>query len=172
MSNRTATGGDPHPDQNSWFIGRVSAEGTHLRSAQFGPAGECHRTRPGEPYSTTASPGDREREDSADANGLYQSHVEPQYSYDSVRQQVNLTLIVTSGPRARFSTPGSGGRRSQAAAGEDHIGHQVAAMAPAAAGCSERGNQSPRPASVTVWTVSGRFIRRTTGWNRRSRWGA
>ena len=40
-----------------------------------------------------------------ESNGLFRSQISPSFTYDNAYQQINIHFDVTSGPRARFTTP-------------------------------------------------------------------
>jgi outer membrane protein insertion porin family len=92
--------------RNSWFVGRVSAEGTISDPPNTGQLVNAAGLDLGTPYSDDRlADATKDVKKLLDDNGLYQSNVEPRFSYDPVHEQVNITLVVTSGPRARFTTP-------------------------------------------------------------------
>jgi outer membrane protein assembly complex protein YaeT len=92
--------------KNSWFVGRVATEGNISDPPNPGQLVNATDLNLGEPYS-----GDKLKQAVSnlkqllEANGLYDSSVEPHYDYDSDRQQVNLIFSITSGRRARYSKP-------------------------------------------------------------------
>ena len=92
--------------RNSMFVGRVSAEGTISDPPNPGQLVNAAKLDLGTPYSEDTLRGAMASvKKLMDDNGLYQSQVEPRFSYDPDHQQVNVTLGVTSGARARFTLP-------------------------------------------------------------------
>ena len=113
-----------HRHQNRCRAGRRSGRGSHPDAEQLGssaawPPRGRFRTRPIRanssmpPASPWASPirttGSTRRwtisKSCLPPTDCTRQSIEPRYDYDSERQQVNLTFTVTSGSRARFSTP-------------------------------------------------------------------
>jgi outer membrane protein insertion porin family len=92
--------------ENRWFVGRVAAEGNISDPPNPGQLVNGAGMALGEPYSDDKlSRAKDSLHKLMTANGLYHAEIEPQYEYDSERQQVNLTFVVTSGSRARYTTP-------------------------------------------------------------------
>ncbi|HEX3744978.1 MAG TPA: BamA/TamA family outer membrane protein [Bryobacteraceae bacterium] len=91
---------------NSWFIGAVTAAGNidaPPRANQLESAADLDL---GQPFN------DSRMHDAAaaqkrlmDSNGLFLSRIAPSFTYNNSYQEINIRFEVTSGPRARFSTP-------------------------------------------------------------------
>ena len=81
--------------ENRWFVGRVAAEGNISDPPNPGQLVNSAGMNLGEPYSDdklTRAKDSLQR--LMTANGLYHATIEPQYEYDSERQQVSLTFVV------------------------------------------------------------------------------
>ena len=92
--------------ENRWFVGRVAAQGNINDPPNAGQLVNSAGLNLGEPYSEDKLARAKNSLDTLmTANGLYHARIEPQYTYDAERQQINLTFEVSSGSRARFSRP-------------------------------------------------------------------
>jgi outer membrane protein insertion porin family len=92
--------------ENSWFIGRVAAEGRISDPPNSGQLVNATSLALGELYSEDRlNQATENLKKLLTANGLYQASIQPQYEYDSDRQQLNLTFTVNSGRRAKFTRP-------------------------------------------------------------------
>ncbi len=96
--------------KNSWFIGRVAAEGDVSQPPNRGQIASASRLELGQPYSeekvTQATADIRQ---TMEVNGLYESTIQPRYIYDPTAQQVHIEFEIVSGKRARFGPPVLGG---------------------------------------------------------------
>ena len=92
--------------KNSWFIGAVTASGRISNPPGAGQLENASALDLGQPYTSLklqeAVAGQQRLMES---NGLFQSQVKTAFDYDEDYQQINIRFDVTSGPRARFSTP-------------------------------------------------------------------
>jgi outer membrane protein insertion porin family len=92
--------------RNRWFIGRVAAEGAVTGPPNSGQLVNATRLDLGEPYSPEKL--EQARADVRkllEENGLYLGDVLPRFDYDPATQQVNLTFVIGSSRRARFTSP-------------------------------------------------------------------
>jgi outer membrane protein insertion porin family len=92
--------------KNRWFIGNVSARGrisSPPNAAQIENATQLDLGTPFNPEKADqAVAGARNL---LENNGLYRPMIHRVFDYDTAHQQVNVRLLVDSGPRARFTTP-------------------------------------------------------------------
>ena len=92
--------------ENRWFVARVAAGGSISDPPNTGQLVNGAGLNLGELYSDEKL---ARAKDSLQrlmtANGLYHAGIEPRYTYDAERQQVNLTFVVSSGTRAKFTRP-------------------------------------------------------------------
>ncbi len=92
--------------KNAWFVGRVEVQGTISDPPNAGQLVNAARLDLGTPYTEDKlAAATKNASKLLEDNGLYESHVEPRFTYDVVHEQVNITLQVISGPRARFTRP-------------------------------------------------------------------
>lgn len=88
------------------FIGRVSVAGDLPDPPNPGQLASATRLELGQPY-------DKEKLAQAEdgirnllaSNGLYESRIRPEFTYDSEAQQVHIRFVIESGRRARFAPP-------------------------------------------------------------------
>ena len=91
--------------KGTWFIGRITAAGVHEppNRGQLVSATKLHL---GEEFSA----GDV-RDSTAgvkaklEANGFFESRIDPSVEYDEPRQQANIDFRIDPGPRAKFTEP-------------------------------------------------------------------
>ncbi|HLI83015.1 MAG TPA: BamA/TamA family outer membrane protein [Bryobacteraceae bacterium] len=92
--------------RNRWFIGSVDITGrvsSPPNAAQLENAAQLDLGQPfTEEKMNAAIAGQRRL---LESNGLYRPQIRPVYEYDNAHQQMNFHFDVTSGPRARFTTP-------------------------------------------------------------------
>lgn len=92
--------------KNSWFIGRVSAEGKVGEPPNFGQLANATKLDLGQPYSeeeiTEALAGLKQL---LESNGYYESKIQSEPEYDPNTQQLNLRFLVTGGKRAKYRKP-------------------------------------------------------------------
>jgi len=92
--------------KNSWFIGAVTATGRISNPPRAGQLENASALDLGQPFTAT-----RMQEAAAaqqrlmESNGLFRSQITPSFTYDNNYQQINIRFDVSSGPRARFTTP-------------------------------------------------------------------
>lgn len=92
--------------KNRWFIGNVSASGRISSPPNAAQIENATQLDLGTPFT-------QEKAEQAVAgashllenNGLFRPSIHRFFDYDSAHQQVNVRLLVDSGPRARFTTP-------------------------------------------------------------------
>lgn len=90
----------------SWFIGRVSVEGNVSEPPNPGQLSNATRLELGQPYSDEkAQQGVEGARNLLEANGYYESSIQPRFYYDQAHQQVHLRFEIDSGKRARFAPP-------------------------------------------------------------------
>lgn len=92
--------------KNTWFIGAVTATGRISSPPRAGQLENASTLDLGQPFTET------KMQESAvaqkrlmESNGLFRSQITPSFTYDNSYQQINIRFDVTSGPRARFTTP-------------------------------------------------------------------
>ncbi|MGA2739588.1 MAG: POTRA domain-containing protein [Bryobacteraceae bacterium] len=96
--------------RNSWFVGNVAMVGHLSDPPNAGQLVNITRLNLGQPFTEAdVAPAQTAIEHLLEANGLHQSLVHPEVSYDPHTQQVSIHFVVDSGPRARFTTPDIGG---------------------------------------------------------------
>jgi outer membrane protein assembly complex protein YaeT len=92
--------------RNSWFVGGVAALGRISDPPNPGQLVNVTRLNLGQPFTESdVPPAQTAIERLLVANGLHQSQVRPELSYDPHTQQVSVHFVVDSGRRARFTTP-------------------------------------------------------------------
>ncbi|MGH9937283.1 MAG: POTRA domain-containing protein, partial [Blastocatellia bacterium] len=92
--------------KNSWFIGRVAVEGRIKEPPNNGQLVNATRLNLGEPYNEQRLGGAVQGVvQTLEANGFYQSRIEPRTDYDARFQQVHIHFDAAAGRRARFTTP-------------------------------------------------------------------
>src|SRR5258708_4198881 len=92
--------------RNSWFVGRVSADGRVADPPNPGQMANATRLQLGQPFH---------EEDMAQAeiglrkllvdDGYYENQLQPRIEYDARTQQAHIHFIVESGPHAKYRTP-------------------------------------------------------------------
>ncbi|HXM46193.1 MAG TPA: POTRA domain-containing protein [Bryobacteraceae bacterium] len=96
--------------RNSWFVGNVAMVGRISDPPNAGQLVNITRLNLGQPFSEAdVAPAQTAIERLLESNGLHQSQVHPEVSYDRQTQQVSIHFVVDSGPRAHFTTPGISG---------------------------------------------------------------
>ena len=92
--------------RNSWFIGAVTATGRISSPPRGGQLENASGLDLGQPFTEV-----KMQEAAAaqkrlmETNGLFLSQITPSLTYDNNYQQINIKFDVTSGLRARFTTP-------------------------------------------------------------------
>jgi outer membrane protein insertion porin family len=92
-----------------WFIGDVSVRGAISSPPHAGQLASAGGLNLGEPFSEAkVEHALAEQQRLLEANGLFGAELHPVFDWESTKeyQQVNIRFEVTSGPRARFTTPG------------------------------------------------------------------
>jgi outer membrane protein insertion porin family len=92
--------------RNSWFVGRVSADGRVADPPNPGQMANATRLQLGQPFHeedmTQAEIGLRKL---LIDDGYYENQLQPRIEYDARTQQAHIHFIVESGPRAKYRTP-------------------------------------------------------------------
>ena len=92
--------------RNSWFVGRVSADGRVPDPPNPGQMANATRLQLGQPFHeedmTQAEIGLRKL---LIDDGYYENQLQPRIEYDARTQQAHIHFIVESGPRAKYRTP-------------------------------------------------------------------
>src|SRR6266849_4986685 len=92
--------------RNSWFVGRVSADGRVADPPNPGQMANATRLHLGQPFHeedmTQAEIGLRKL---LIDDGYYENQLQPRIEYDARTQQAHIHFIVESGPRAKYRTP-------------------------------------------------------------------
>lgn len=92
--------------KNSWFIGSVTAAGAISNPPRAGQLENASGLDLGQPFTEVKmQEGAAAQQRLMESNGLFRSQIKPSFSYDNEYQQINIRFDVTSGPRARFTTP-------------------------------------------------------------------
>src|SRR4051794_1400028 len=94
--------------KDRWFVGAVSVEGDVANPPGRGQLENATNLALGEPFSESKMRTAMVNEQRLhEQNGLFRSRVTPVYDWDTTSdyQQVNISLQVHSGPRARFAMP-------------------------------------------------------------------
>jgi len=94
--------------KTSWFIGAVSAGGRISSPPNKGQVENTSDLDLGQPYTDAKlQQGLANQQRLFESNGLFRSQVHPVLDWETGRshQQVNIRFDVSSGPRARFTTP-------------------------------------------------------------------
>lgn len=92
--------------RNSWFVGHVGVRGRVSDPPNRGQLVNVTRLNLGQPFAETdMAPAQNAMQHLLESNGLYESRVQPELSYDPRTQQVSIQFVVDSGRRARFTTP-------------------------------------------------------------------
>jgi len=96
--------------KNSWFVGNVAVLGHLSDPPNSGQLVNATRLNLGQPFTEAdIAPAQTAIEHLLVSNGLHQSQVRPEVSYDPHTQQVSVHFVVDSGPRAHFTTPAISG---------------------------------------------------------------
>jgi outer membrane protein insertion porin family len=92
--------------KNSWFVGNVAMLGHLSDPPNAGQLVNVTRLNLGQPFTEAdVAPAQTAIEHLLEANGLHQSQVRSEVSYDPHTQQVSVHFVVDAGPRARFTAP-------------------------------------------------------------------
>jgi outer membrane protein assembly complex protein YaeT len=92
--------------KNSWFVGNVAILGHISDPPNAGQLVNVTRLNLGQPFTEAdVAPAQTAIERLLVANGLHESQVRPEVSYDPHTQQVSVHFVVDSGTRAHFTTP-------------------------------------------------------------------
>ena len=92
--------------KNSWFIGNVAVQGGISDPPNRGQLVNATRLNLGQPFTETdIPPAQDDMKRLLESNGLYESQIHPELTYDPRTQQVSIRFVVDSGRRARFTTP-------------------------------------------------------------------
>lgn len=91
---------------NTWFIGSVAVEGNIPEPPNRGQLENAANLNVGEPHTEDkikrAVDG---MEQLLKANGIYETRIEPEYSYDPKTQQIHVRFVTTVGTRGRYRPP-------------------------------------------------------------------
>jgi len=91
---------------NSWFVGNVAALGHISDPPNAGQLTNVTRLNLGQPFTETdIGPAQSAIQHLLESNGLHESTIRPELSYDPHVQQVSIHFVIDSGPRAHFTTP-------------------------------------------------------------------
>src|SRR5438309_7648451 len=108
--------------RNSWFVGRVSADGNVADPPNRGQMANATRLQLGQPFHeedmTQAEIGLRKL---LIDDGYYEKQLQPRIEYDARTQQAHIHFIVESGPRAKYRTPVVQGNLKMAEIGRAHV---------------------------------------------------
>ncbi len=92
--------------KNSWFIGNVAVEGRLSDPPNAGQLVNVTRLNLGQNFiEADLGPAQNDMKRLLESNGVYESQIRPEVTYDSENQQVNVRFVVDAGPRARFTMP-------------------------------------------------------------------
>lgn len=92
--------------RNTWFIGNVSTESDVSEPPSRGQIVNASRLRLGEPFDAEQMPAAIEGiRKLMVANGYFEVDIRPTFRYDDGFQQVQITFVIRTGKRARFSEP-------------------------------------------------------------------
>jgi outer membrane protein insertion porin family len=92
--------------KNSWFIGNVAVEGRISDPPNKGQLVNVTRLNLGQPFEEAdLEPAQNDMKRLLESNGLYQSQVRPEVTYDPKTQQVSVHFVAEGGPRAHFAAP-------------------------------------------------------------------
>ena len=92
--------------KNSWFIGAVTATGRISNPPSAGQLENSSALDLGQPFiELKMQEAAAAQKRLMESNGLFLSRITPALSYDNSYQQINIRFDVSSGPRARFTTP-------------------------------------------------------------------
>jgi len=92
--------------KNSWFIGNIAVLGRISDPPNRGQLVNATRLNLGQPFIESAlAPAQTDMKRLFETNGLYETQIRPQVSYDRHTQQVSVNFVVVSGRRARLTTP-------------------------------------------------------------------
>ena len=92
--------------RNSWFVGHVDAAGRVAEPPNRGQLENVTRLNLGQPFvETDLDTAQNAMQRLLRSNGLYESRLRPEVSYDPKTQQASVTFVVDSGRRARFTMP-------------------------------------------------------------------
>jgi outer membrane protein assembly complex protein YaeT len=92
--------------KNSWFIGAVTAAGKINSPPRPGQLENASDLDLGQPFNqTNVQEAATAQKRLMESNGLFLSQITPSFTYDQGYQQINIRFDVSSGPRARFTTP-------------------------------------------------------------------
>ncbi len=92
--------------KNSWFVGNVAMLGRISDPPNAGQLVNVTRLNLGQPFTEAeVAPAQTAIERLLVANGLHESQVHAEVSYDPHTQQVSIHFVVDSGARAHFTTP-------------------------------------------------------------------
>jgi outer membrane protein insertion porin family len=94
--------------RNSWFIGDVNVKGGISTPPNIGQLENATRLELGQSYNEAKlAEAEAGQQRQLELNGLYRGNIQPVFDWETDRayQQVNIRFNITSGPRARFTTP-------------------------------------------------------------------
>jgi outer membrane protein insertion porin family len=92
--------------KNSWFIGNVAIFGHISDPPNRGQLVNATRLNLGQPFTEAdVAPAQDDLKRLLENNGLYESRLRPELTYDPKTQQVSIRFAVDSGRRARFTMP-------------------------------------------------------------------
>jgi outer membrane protein insertion porin family len=92
--------------KNSWFIGNVAVEGRISDPPNKGQLVNVTRLNLGQPFDEAdLEPAQNDMRRLLESNGLYQSQIRPEVTYDPKTQQVSVHFVADGGARAHFAAP-------------------------------------------------------------------
>jgi len=92
--------------RNSWFVGNVAVLGHVSDPPSRGQLVNVTRLSLGQPFTEAdLEPARNAIQRLLESNGLHQSQLPPELSYDPHTQQVSIHFVANSGPRAHFTSP-------------------------------------------------------------------
>jgi len=96
--------------KNSWFVGNVAVLGHISDPPNAGQLVNVTRLTLGQQFTDTdVEPAQKAIEHLLESNGLHESQIRQEVTYDPHTQQVSVHFVVDSGPRAHFTTPAIAG---------------------------------------------------------------
>lgn len=92
--------------QNSWFVGRVSMDGSVADPPNRGQMVNATRLDLGRPFhDENMSQAQAGLQKILVDNGYYENQIRPRIEYDPKTQQAHIHFVVATGPRARYRAP-------------------------------------------------------------------
>ncbi len=92
--------------KNSWFIGKVSVTEDFSEPPNPGQIVNASRLQLGDPFDMAQIPGAVVNiRKLLVQNGYFEPIIDPQFKYDDIYQQVNVTFAIQTGKRAQYEKP-------------------------------------------------------------------